>query len=190
MFDDDIRALEDGFEQDEAGVFTLIEYAAAEVGEWLKDCRHPRDAERFRELLGFVCGEALVKPVKGVEVRPGVYKLDLDSWRDEAAKPLCDYLRKLADEMATEPSPPPPEPSRPRIEVNVKESQVRLDDTWYNVKPDAAVLFDACVNSHPKPVFASHLDGDIRPKRIKESLPRQLKAIFHSVKGQGCWLEI
>ena len=102
LLDAEKQAIEKGFKQDEAGVFEEIERDAAEIGEWLKDCRHPRDAERFREFLKFVCGEALVMPAIGVEVRPGVYKLDLDSWRDEAAKPLCNYLRELADEMATE----------------------------------------------------------------------------------------
>lgn len=101
LFDDDKRALEDGFEHDEAGVFELFEYVAAEIGEWLKDCRHARDAERFRDYLKFVYGEAVLMAAEGVEVRPGVYKLDLDTWKAEAAKPLCNYLRELADEMAT-----------------------------------------------------------------------------------------
>ncbi len=182
----DQEALKDGFEEDETGIFEIFERQAADIAEWVKERWHPRDAELFRSRLSYVCGEALLHS-KGVEVSPGVYKLDLSVWEAEVAKPICEYLRGLADEMAKEPSPPPPQD---RIEVNVPESRVRLDDTWYDVKPDVAVLFDACVNSHPKPVFASHLGGDIRPCRITRSLPRQLKAIFHSVKGQGCWLEI
>ena len=125
LLDDEKRAIEEGFEHDEATVFELFEYVAAEIGEWLKDRRHARDAERFRAFLKFVCGEALVMPAIGVEVRPGVYKLDLDSWTDEAAKPLCNYLRELADEMATE---PPPRVRRASLEETIL---VRLDeDNW------------------------------------------------------------
>jgi hypothetical protein len=46
----------------------------------------------------------VVWPVLGVEVRPGVYKLDLSIWETEVAKPMCNYLRGLADEMADDPS--------------------------------------------------------------------------------------
>lgn len=102
LSDSDEQALKDGFEEDETGIFELFEHWAAEIGEWIKECRCPRDAERFRTLFSSVCGEALFHPVKGVEVSPGVYKLDLSSWKADAAKPLCDYLRELADEMATE----------------------------------------------------------------------------------------
>ncbi|QDU47371.1 hypothetical protein Mal52_59000 [Symmachiella dynata] len=77
-----------------------------------------------------------------------------------------------------------------RIEVDIPYSRVRLDDMWYEVSPNAALLLNECVKSHPKPVFASHLDGDIRPKRVKESLPRQLRSLFRSEQGRGCWLEI
>ena len=101
--DDVKRALEEGFERDESGVFEEIERDAAEIGEWLKDHRHPRESERFREYLKFVCGQA-VAGWSGVEVRPGVFKLDLSLWEAEAAEPLCNYLRELADEMATEPA--------------------------------------------------------------------------------------
>ena len=59
-----------------------------------------RDAERFRESLKFACSDMVVWPVLGVEVRPGVHKLDLSIWEAEVAKPLCNYLRRLADEMA------------------------------------------------------------------------------------------
>lgn len=189
LSDTDKEALKAGFEDDETGIFELFERQAADIAEWLRKHRHPRDAELFRSRFSFVCGEALLYS-QGVEVSPGVYKLDLSTWEAEFAKPLCDDLRELSDQMETEPNPAAETPLRARIEVDVKESKVRLDDTWYEVTPDAARLFDVCVNSHPKPVFASHLEGDIRPNRIKESLPRQLKAIFHSVKGQGCWLEI
>lgn len=103
LLDDVKRALEEGFERDESGVFEEIERDAAEIGEWLKDYRHPRESERFREYLRFVCGEALADSGLGVEVRPGVFKLDLSLWEAEASEPLCNYLRELADEMATEP---------------------------------------------------------------------------------------
>ena len=189
LSDSDQKVLEAGFEADETGVFEILERQAAMVAEWLKERRHPRDAELFRNRLRFACGEALLHS-QGVEVSPGVYRLDLSTWETEVAKPLCDDLRELADELEAEPYPAAKQSLRDRIEVNVKESKVRLDDTWYEVKPDAAMLFDACVRSHPKPVFASHFDDDIRPARIKESLPRQLRAIFRSAKGQGCWLEI
>jgi len=184
----DQKVLEAGFEADETGVFEILERQAALVAEWLKECRHPRDAELFRNRFRFACGEALLHS-KGVEVSPGVYRLDLGNWITEVAKPLCDNLRELAEEMETEQYPAAKKSLQDRIEVNVKEGKVRLDDTWYEVKPDAAMLFHACVKSHPKPVFASHFDGDIRPDRIKKSLPRQLAAIFKSKKGLGCWLQ-
>lgn len=113
LSDSDEQALKDGFEEEETGIFEFFEHWAAEIGEWIKECRCPRDAERFRTLFSSVCGEALFHPVKGVEVSPGVYKLDLSSWKADAAKPLCDYLRELADEMASEgnaPDPPKLEP--------------------------------------------------------------------------------
>jgi hypothetical protein len=188
LSDSDQKVLEAGFEADETGVFEILERQAALVAEWLKECRHPRDAELFRNRFRFACGEALLHS-QGVEVSPGVYRLDLSNWITEVAKPLCDNLRELAEEMETEQYPAAKKSLQDRIEVNVVESKVRLDDTWYEVKPDAAMLFDACVKSHPKPVFASHFDGDIRPDRIKKSLPRQLAAIFKSKKGLGCWLQ-
>jgi hypothetical protein len=188
LSDSDQKVLEAGFEADETGVFEILERQAALVAEWLKECRHPRDAELFRNRFRFACGEALLHS-QGVEVSPGVYRLDLSNWITEVAKPLCDNLRELAEELETESYPAAKQSLRDRIEVNVKESKVRLDDTWYEVKPDAAMLFDACVKSHPKPVFASHFDCNIRPDRIKKSLPRQLEAIFKSAKGIGCWLE-
>ena len=43
------------------------------------------------------------------------------------AKPLCDNLRELAEELETEPYPAAKQSLRDRIEVNVKESKVRLD---------------------------------------------------------------
>lgn len=189
LSDTDKEAIKAGFEDDETGIFEHFERQAAEIAEWLREHRHPRDAENFRNRFSFVCGEALLYS-QGVEVSPGVYKLDLCHWETEVAKPLCDDLQQFADEMETEQNLTARQQLRARIEVNTSESKVRLDDTWYDVKPDAAVLFDACVKFHPKPIFASHLDDKIRPKRIKDSLPRQLKAIFHSAKGQGCWLEI
>jgi hypothetical protein len=155
----------------------------------LKECRHPRDAELFRNRFRFACGEALLH-LQGVEVSPGVYRLELSTWETEVAKPLCDNLREFADELEAEPYPAAKKSLRDRIEVNLNESKVRLDDTWYEVKPDAATLFDACLKSHPKPAFASHFDCNIRPDRIKKSLPPKLKAIFNSKKGIGCWLEV
>lgn len=77
-----------------------------------------------------------------------------------------------------------------RIEVNLPEYQVRLDDRWYTVSPDAAILISECIKSHPKPVFASRIDSSLRPARVRESLPKQLKAVFRSKKFRGCWLEI
>lgn len=188
LSDSDQKVLEAGFEADESGVFEILERQAALVAEWLKERRHPRDAELFRNRFRFACGEALLHS-QGVEVSPGVYRLDLSTWITEVAKPLCDNLRELAEELETKPYPAAKKSLQYRIEVNVKESKVRLDDTWYEVKPDAATLFDACVKSHPKQVFASHFDGDIRPDRIRKSLPRQLAAIFKSKKGHGCWLQ-
>jgi hypothetical protein len=108
LSDDDKRALREGFECDETGVFEEIEHDAAEVGEWLKNHRHPRDAERFREYLKFVCGEIIGGWGLAVEIRPGVFNLDLASWETEAAKPLCDYLRELADGIESEPPPRDP----------------------------------------------------------------------------------
>ncbi len=169
----------------DTGILERYERQAADIAEWLREYRHPRDAEHFRSRLSFVCGEALFDTLKGVEVSPGVFGLDLSNWETEAAKPLCDYLRQLAREMELRSSPS----LLDRIEVDVSKSRVLLDNTWYEVTPDAAVLFDACVKSYPKPVLANHLDGDIRPKRIKKSLPSELQAIFHSVRGRGCWLE-
>ena len=186
LSDTDKEALKAGLEDDETGIFEFIERQAADIAEWVKEHRHPREAELFRIHVTFVCFESLIDSGRGVEVSPGVYGLDLRQWETEVAKPLCDDIRIMADEMEFKSPPPLPE----RIKVDVSKSRVRLDNTWYEVTPDAAVLFDACVNSHPKPVSANHLDGDIRPKRIKQSLPRELKAIFHSARWQGCWLEI
>jgi hypothetical protein len=104
LLDNERRAIEEGFKQDETGVFEKIERDAAEIGEWLKECRHPRDSERFRESLKFVRSDIVVWPVLGVEVRPGVYKLDLSIWEAEVARPFCNYLRRLADEMGNDPS--------------------------------------------------------------------------------------
>jgi hypothetical protein len=104
LSDSDKEALKDGFEEDETGVFESFEGLAADIGEWVKECRRPRDAELFRSRLSFVCGEALLYS-QGVEVSPGVYKLDLGHWEAEVAKPFCDDLRQFADEMATEPKP-------------------------------------------------------------------------------------
>ncbi len=103
LSDSDKEALKDGFEEDETGIFEFFERHAADIGEWLKEFRHPRDAERFRSRFSFVCGEALLYS-QGVEVSPGVYKLDLGHWETEVAKPLCDDLRQFADEMADDPS--------------------------------------------------------------------------------------
>jgi hypothetical protein len=105
LLDDEKRAIEEGFKQDETGVFEEIERDAAEIGEWLKEFRHPRDAERFRESIKFVGSDMMVWPVLGVEVRPGVFSLDLSIWKAEVAKPICNFLRRLADEKATEPAP-------------------------------------------------------------------------------------
>jgi hypothetical protein len=189
LSDSDQKDLKDGFDEDDTGIFEFFERQAALIAEWLKEYRHPRDAELFRSRFSFACGEALLH-AQGVEVSPGVYRLDLSTWETEVAKLLCEDLRELAVELETVQASAALQNLRDRIEVNVVESKVRLDDTWYNVNSDVAVLFDAIINSHPKPVFASHLDGDIRPDRVKKSLPRPLKAIFKSAKGRGCWLEI
>jgi len=122
LSDSDKDALKDGFEEDETGIFESFEHLAAEIGEWLKECRRPRDAELFRSRLSFVCGEALLHS-QGVEVSPNLYRLDLSSWKAEVAKLLCDDLRELADEMATEPSPQPP---RDRKDGETKPSWDRI----------------------------------------------------------------
>jgi hypothetical protein len=129
LSDSDTEALKDGFEEDETGIFEFFEHWAAEIGEWVKECRCPRDAERFRSFFSFVCGEALLHPVEGVEVSPKLYKLDLSSWEAEAARPLCDYLRELADEMATEAPPDAvPDAHRASLEETILAS---LDtDQW------------------------------------------------------------
>ncbi len=62
LLDDEKRVIEEGFKQDETGVFEEIERDAAEIGEWLKECRHPRDAERFRESIKFVYSDMVVWP--------------------------------------------------------------------------------------------------------------------------------
>ncbi|MEZ6051806.1 MAG: hypothetical protein R3C02_10520 [Planctomycetaceae bacterium] len=137
LSDSDKEALKDGFEEDETGVFEFFERQAADIAEWVKKCRRSRDADLFRSHLSFACSEALLHS-QGVEVSPGVYKLDLSTWEAEVAKPLCEYLREVGEEMETKLSPPPPQASRDRIEVNVPESRVRLDDTWYEVTTDEA----------------------------------------------------
>lgn len=152
LSDRDEQALKDGFEEDETGIFEFFEHWAAEIGEWIKECRCPRDAERFRTLFRSVCGEALSHPVKGIEVSPGVYKLDLSSWTADAAKPLCDYLRELADEMATE--PPPDVLSGKGVPLQAVASHIRKDDPdgqkqlvkkWQNRR-------DAKTNPLPSPI--------------------------------------
>jgi len=81
------------------------------------------------------------------------------------------------------------QPPSDYIKVELSGSRVWFRDTWYEVSADAALLLHACVKSHPRNVFASDIEGEIRPARVKQSLPRQLKAIFRSARGQGCWLE-
>lgn len=76
-----------------------------------------------------------------------------------------------------------------RIEVNLPESRIRFDDVWYEVSSNTALLISECVKYHPKPVFASHLDGNVRADRIVDSLPSQIKKVFHSARNRGCWLE-
>lgn len=99
LSDTDNEALKAGLEDDETGIFEFIERQAADIAEWVKEHRHPRDAELFRSHVAFVCGESLIDPVRGVEVSPGVYGLDLSQWETEVAKPLCDNIRIMADEM-------------------------------------------------------------------------------------------
>ena len=112
----DQKVLKDGFDADETGIFEILERQAALVAEWLKECRHPRDAELFRNHFSLACGEALLHS-QGVEVSPGVYRLDLGHWEAEVAKPLCDELREFADELETEPNlaPAKTKPSWDRI---------------------------------------------------------------------------
>lgn len=114
LSDTDKEALKAGL--NDTGILELFERQAADIAELLREHRHPRDAELFRSDFSFVCCEALLSS-QGVEVSPGVYKLDLSSWETDAAKPLCDYLRDVADEMdaAPPPSPPPLKPSWNRI---------------------------------------------------------------------------
>ncbi len=95
----DLRTLEEGFKRDESGIFEEIERDAAEIGEWMKKLRHPRDVEKFREYLKFVCDPSVLISGIGIEVRPGVFALDLDAWKAAGATPLCRYLRELADEI-------------------------------------------------------------------------------------------
>ncbi len=87
---------------DDTGILELFERQAAYIAEGLREHRHPRDAERFRNDFSFVCGEALLHS-QGVEVSPGVFGLDVSTWEVEFAKPLCDYLRQFADEVADDP---------------------------------------------------------------------------------------
>ena len=116
LSDSDQKVLEAGFEADETGVFEILERQAAMVAEWLKERRHPRDAELFRNRFRFACGEALLHS-QGVEVSPGVYRLDLSTWETEVAKPLSDDLRELAEELEAEPNPlaPTDKPSWSRV---------------------------------------------------------------------------
>ena len=95
-----------GFDDDETGIFELFERYAAWLSEWLKEHWHPRDAELFRSRFSYVCGEALLD-AEGVEISPGIYKLDLGSWATEVAKPFCDELREIAEQMETVPDAPP-----------------------------------------------------------------------------------
>ena len=84
----------------------------------------------------------------------------------------------------------PRDRERWRMDFDSSECRVRLDDTWHGVTSNAYMLLKACWEKYPKPVMATELDGDIRPVNVSESLPRQLKAIFFSEKGKGCWLEL
>ncbi|MFN9605371.1 MAG: hypothetical protein ACK6A7_18255, partial [Planctomycetota bacterium] len=129
LSDNDQKDIKDGFDEDNTGIFELLEREAAMIAEWLKENRHPRDAELFRSRFSFACGEALLH-AQGVEVSPGVYRLDLSTWETEVAKPLCDDLRELAVELETDPNLAAKQTRLDRIEVNVQESRVRLDDTW------------------------------------------------------------
>lgn len=102
-----------------------------------------------------------------------------------AVRILSDYRPPAS---LTIPADPPADP-RERINFDEAECKVRLDDTWHIVNENAFTLLKACWASYPMPAYASHQDGDVRPSRVKHSLPRQLKAIFRSDKGKGCWLE-
>ncbi len=107
LSDTDKEALKAGFEDDAIGIFEFFERQAAEIAEWLREHRHPRDAENFRRYFSFACGDALLYS-PGVEVSPGVFMLDLSFWEAEVAKPLCDDLRQIADEIATGGTSPDP----------------------------------------------------------------------------------
>ncbi len=99
LSDDETQTIKDSLDEDETGIFEFIERQAADIAEWVKEHRHPRDAELFRSHVAFVCGESLLDLVRGAEVSPGVFSLELNHWETETAKPLCDDIRLLADEM-------------------------------------------------------------------------------------------
>lgn len=114
---------------------------------------------------------------------------------------LAQKLMARLEQCNKEPPPPHNEGSmekrhdsyedkKNRMEVDLRSGRVRLDDTWYEVTGNAALLLDACLKSYPKPVCASRLEGNIRSDRIKPRLPDQLKEIFYSARGQGCWIDL
>lgn len=95
------------------------------------------------------------------------------------------------------PAPPidkgndPPDP-KSRLKFNGKERSVCLDGEWHhNIGDEAYRLLEACWLAYPRSAFASHLEGDIRPREVKKKLPSKLKAVFRSGRGsQGCWLRL
>ncbi len=144
LSDTDKEVLKAGFEDDETGIFEFFERTAAEIAEWLREHRHPRDAEIFRNRFSFVCGEALLYS-QGVEVSPGVYKLDLGAWEAEAAKPLCDDLRQLANEMVVAVKGVSLRDAAEQVRPHDSDGQTELIKTWRNSRsPKLPVPLGKC----------------------------------------------
>jgi hypothetical protein len=75
-----------------------------------------------------------------------------------------------------------------RIKVSCVPPIVTFDGTAYSVSADAAQLFDAMVSSWPQLVHAKPLN--VRPERVENGLPPELRRIFNHRRGQGCTITL
>jgi hypothetical protein len=101
-----------------------------------------------------------------------------DEWND-AMRELTRIARSI--HVVESPS------NLPKI---VGDDIIEFKGKLHSVTDEARRLFHALIASHPKPIFASHLDPPIRVHRVKGGLPKELKSIVKSAKGGGTRLNI
>jgi len=102
-----------------------------------------------------------------------------------AANELC---RQSALGQPDRPARAPKE--RERMDFDPEACRVKLDHTWYDVTENSYTLLKACWDAYPERACGSHIEGSIKPGRVKKSLPSELAAVLESSKGIGCKLNL